>query len=283
MNLTVWIKFTPREFRPALVLMLTLLMPSSWAARAEGYSFGIGPQQSATELAKRWVPIIRYLSEKSHVPLQFETAKDIPAFQAQMKAGAFDFAFINPYHYVIFHKVVGYNAFAREKAGTLVGILVVKKDNPIQSMAQLSGSTIAFPSANAIAATWLPMQMLKARHIEVIPRYVNTMDSVYLSVAKGLFPAGGGEMRTFGTIDPEVKNQLRVLWTSKALPPFTFAAHPRVPKGVVEKVQKAIAEMEQNPQGRELLKVINFKGIEAASDEDYNTMRAMNIKPMEAQ
>jgi phosphonate transport system substrate-binding protein len=41
-------------------------------------------------------------------------------------------------------------------------------------------------------------------------------------------------------------------------------------------------EMDHDPQGQALLKAINFKGIEATSDQDYNRMRAMNIKPMEA-
>ena len=190
--------------------------------------------------------------------------------------------YINPYNYLQEHKGSGYNAFAREKDGKLYGVLVVKKDGPIQHVMQLNGQTVAFPTASALAATWLPLGMLKEKSVQVTSQYVNSMDSVYRSVAKGLFPAGGGEMRTFGTIDPEVKNQLRVLWTSVALPPFAFAAHPRVPKEVLAKVQKAMDEMDQNPQGVALLKANNFKGMEIATDEDYNDMRKLNIKPVEA-
>lgn len=271
-----------RVWQATLPVALVLATQSVRAQPAEGYIFGIGPQQAATELVKRWMPIMHYLSEKSGVPLQFRTAKDIPTFQQQMKEGVFDFAFINPYHYTLFHKSVGYNAFAREKDGRLVGVLVVKRDGPIHDVAQLSGMTAAFPAANALAATWLPMMHLKEKNITVTPQYVNSMDSVYRSVAKGLFPVGGGEMRTLGSIDPEVKKQLRVLWSSDALPPFTFAAHPRVPKDVVIKVQKAMDAMDSDPQGRALLKAINFKGMESATDEEYNVMRAMNIKPVEA-
>ena len=251
-------------------------------APAGGYSFGIGPSQSAIELAKRWTPIVQYLSEKSGVPLQFKTGKDIPTFQQQMRDGVYDFAFINPYHYLEFHKGEGYTAFAREKDGKLFGVLVVKKDGPIQDVAQLSGQTLAFPTASALAATWLPLGMLKERGVQVSAQYVNSMDSVYRAVAKGLFPAGGGEMRTLGTLDPEIRNQLRILWTSEGLPPFTFAAHPRVPKGVVAKVQKAMDEMDQNPSGLALLHANNFKGMEITNDADYNAMRKLNIQPVEA-
>jgi phosphonate transport system substrate-binding protein len=268
-------------------ILVGLLLPLfSQAAHAQaptgGYSFGIGPAQSAIELAKRWTPVMQYLSEKSGVTLQFKTAKDIPTFQQQMREGVYDFAYINPYHYLQYHKGSGYTAFAREKDGKLFGVLVVKKDGPIKDVVQLNGQTLAFPTASALGATWLPLGMLKDKGVQVTPQYVNSMDSVYRSVAKGLFPAGGGEMRTLGTIDPEVKNQLRVLWTSEGLPPFTFAVHPRVPKDVVAKVQKAMDEMDQTPQGLALLKANNFKGVEVTTDADYNAMRKLNIQPVEA-
>jgi phosphonate transport system substrate-binding protein len=267
----------------ATAFVFCSVQPAWSKAPPGGYTFAIGPTQSATELAKRWTPIMQYLSEKSGVPLQFKTAKDIPIFQQQMRKGIYDLAFINPYNYLQDHKSPGYNAFAREKEGKLYGVLVVKKDGPIQSIEQLNGKTLAFPTAAAIAATWLPLAMLKDRGVQVTPQYVNSMDSVYRSVAKGMFPAGGGEMRTFGTIDPEVREQLHIFWTSAVLPPFAFEAHPRVPKKAVAQLQKAMTDMENNAQGMALLKAVNFKGIEVTDDSDYNDMRKLNIKPLAAQ
>jgi phosphonate transport system substrate-binding protein len=272
---------TMRYFASIATSLLLCSIQPVWSD-VPGYTFGIGPTHSATELAKRWTPIMQYLTEKSGVHLQFKTAKDIPTFQQQMKEGVYDLAHINPYHYLVYHKGSGYTAFAREKDAKLVGVLVVKKDGPVQDVSQLNGSTIAFPAANALAATWLPVHMLHENNINVTPQYVISMDSVYRSVAKGLFPAGGGEMRTLGLIDPEVMDQLRILWTSEALPPFPFVAHSRVPKAVVAKVQKALVQMARDPQGLALLKANNFKGIEASSDADYDGMRKMNIKPVEA-
>ena len=256
------------------------------SARSEapsgGYTFAVGGTHSPTELAKRWTPIMQYLTEKSGVSLQFKTAKDIPTFQQQMREGVYDFAHVTPYHYLVYHKGSGYIPFARERDGKLVGVLLVKKDGPIQDVNQLNGTTVGFPAANALAATWLPVCMLREKNITVTPQYVNSLDSVYRSVAKGLFPAGGGEMRTLGMLEPEVKNQLRILWTSETLPPFPFIVHPRVPKEVVARLQKAMDEMNENPQGIALLKANNFNGIELTNDADYDAVRKMNIKPVEA-
>lgn len=267
----------------AFAVVMSFCVKPAWSKAPEGgYSFGIGPVQAATELAKRWTPFMEYLSKKSGVPLKFTTAKDIPTFQQQVGEGLFDFAYVNPYHYVVFNKSSGYTAFAREKDGKLSGILVVKKDDPIKSFAQLNEKTLAFPSASALAATWLTMNMLEKKHVQVIPQYVNSMDSVYIAVVKGIFPAGGGETRTFGTLSPEIKDQLRILWTSEPLPPFAFISHPRMPKSDVAKIQKAMEKMSQDPEGMELLKIHNFKGIERSNDEDYDVVRKMNLKPLKA-
>ena len=48
------------------------------------------------------------------------------------------------------------------------------------------------------------------------------------------------------------------------------------------KQQKAMAEMDSNPQGMALLKAVNFKGMRKADDSDYNVMRKLNIQPIEA-
>ena len=265
----------------ALVLILLSINSAHSEMPAEGYSFGIGPVQSATELAKRWVPFMQYLSEKSGVPLHFVTAKDITTFQQQLRENAYDFGLINPYHYIAFNKSGGYTAFAREKDSKSYGLLVVKKDGPINSVNQLSGKTIAFPSATAMVGTWIQMNMLNKKNINVSRQYVNSMDSVYRSVAKGLFPAGGGEIRTWGTIDAEVKSELRILWQSEAFPPFPFMFHPRVPKRIVAKVLSEMEKMESYPEGIALLKLVNLKGIERSNDADYDEMRKMNFKPVE--
>ncbi len=242
------------------------------------YTFAIGPQQSVSELAKHWIPILQYLSEKTGYNLQFTTAKDIPAFQKKMIAGEFDFAFINPYHYLIFHEKSGYQAFAHERDGSLTGIIMVRKDSPIRSMHDLNNQTIAFPAPTAIAATMLPLAYFDEQNIHVTPKYVVSMDSVSLSVAKGFFPAGGGEIHIFKLLAPELQDQLRILWTSETLPPFPFVVHPRIQKVVVAKILKAMQEMDHDPQGIKLLKAIHFKGIAPANDSTYDSMHRLTLK-----
>ena len=115
-------------------------------------------------------------------------------------------------------------------------------------------------------------------NIHFQPNYVSSHDSVYLGVSRGVFPAGGGVMRTFNNTDPAVRDQLRVLWTTKTYTPHAFAAHPRIPADVVKRVQDALLSMNENPGGRALLKTINFKGMRVAANEDWNDVRGLGIE-----
>lgn len=62
----------------------------------------------------------------------------------------------------------------------------------------------------------------------VKPKYVSSHDSVYLNVAKGLFPAGGGVKRTFNNIPKETRKQFKVLWTTDPYTLHAIAARPDI-------------------------------------------------------
>lgn len=271
-----------------IFLMLFLLTGASARADVSSVSetpamhlhFAIVPQQSPRELAKRWGPIIQYISERSGVALQFQTANSLTTYQQEMKAGLYDISFINAYYYAAFSNDAGYKVFAQEKDAKFIGIMVVRKDSPYQTMEDLEGKELAFPAPTAVTSM-LAYTHLKAKNIHFTPSYVISMDSVYRAVAKGLFPAGQGETRTFGSMEPEIRDQLRILWSAEPMPPFTFSAHPRVPPVVLQKIQKAMVEMANVPEGIELLKAVNMKGIAAAQESDYAAVRKLKLLTLE--
>jgi phosphonate transport system substrate-binding protein len=244
---------------------------------ADSLSFGIVPQQSAKKLARLWTPIFTYLSAKTGEDIRFSTANDIPTFEKRLVAGEYDIAYMNPYHYTVFHQVPGYSAIARQKDKRIKGIMVVRKDSTLNELTELDGQKLAFPSPAAFAASVVPRAQMELKGMEITPKYVSSHDSVYLGVARGFFAAGGGVMRTFNNTNPKIKDQLRVLWTTPTYTPHAIAVHPRVAPSVVEKLKQALLTMNDDPEGRALLKTINFKGVELADNADWDDVRALNI------
>lgn len=263
----------------AVACLVTFTAP---VVQADTLSFGLVPQQSAKKLARLWTPIFNYLSEKTGETIRFSTAQDIPTFEKRVLAGDYDIAYMNPYHYTVFHKVPGYEAIVRQKDKRIKGIVVVRKDSTLKELSELDKSTLAFPSPAAFAASVLPRAKMELDGMQIDPKYVSSHDSVYLGVARGFFVAGGGVMRTFKNTAPEVREQLRVLWTTPGYTPHSIAVHPRVKPEIVAKLKQALIAMNDDPEGRKLLDSINFNGMELAENGDWDDVRSLNIKLLDS-
>lgn len=243
---------------------------------------GIVPQQSASELARVWIPVLGALSERAGLSLRFATAPDIPAFEKRLAAGAYDVAYMNPYHYSVFAQKPGYVAFAKEKGRRLRGLVVVRKDSTIKDMKELAGQQIAFPAPAAFAATVLVRAEFERMGVPITPVFVKSHESVYLNVAQRQIGAGGGITRTLQTMDAPVRDELRVLWQTKDYTPHAFAAHPRVPADDLQALRAAMLTADSDPKMRSVLEGIGFKGFEVAQDAEWNDVRALGISTLAA-
>lgn len=262
-------------------LMIAACSFTGWAvdaARAEQkYVFGVVPQFEQRKLYAIWKPIIDDLERRTGLSFKLVTTLKIQDFEKEFIQGDFDFVYMNPYHILKAIPAQGYIPLVRDKA-PLRGVLVVRKDGPIRTVAELNGKVVAFPSPNAISAALLMRADLeRLYHIKVTPLYVKTHSSVYLHVVKDLTEAGGGVQKTLQEQSPEIRDALRILYTTRPVPSHPVAAHPRVPKEHREKVRRALLNMGADPEGKELLSRIPMKEITAASMDDYKEMQKWGL------
>jgi phosphonate transport system substrate-binding protein len=262
-------------------MMIAACSSTGWAAdtpRAEQkYVFGVVPQFEQRKLFAIWKPIIDDLERRTGLSFDLVTTLKIQDFEKEFIQGNFDFAYMNPYHILKAVPAQGYIPLVRDKA-PLRGVLVVRKDGPIRTVAELSGKVVAFPSPNALGAALLMRADLeRLYHIKVTPLYVKTHSSVYLHVVKDLTAAGGGVQKSLQEQSPDIRDALRVLYTTRPLPSHPVAAHPRVPKEQREKVRRALLAMGADPEGNELLSRIPMKEITAASMDDYKEMQEWGL------
>src|SRR5471032_3433543 len=263
--------------------LAALCAPAGLVRAGKTYSFGIVPQESASLMAEVWTPVLNALAQRSGLALTFSTAPDIPTFEKRVSAGEYDFVYMNPYHFTVFNAKPGYRALARDKGERLRGIVVVRKDSPYKELKDLSGTTIAFPSSAAFAATLVVEADLRKRGIAFEPKIVKSHISVYLDVAKGLYPAGGGVPRTFKLLDDSIARDLRILYTSADYTSHAIASRPGMDAATRDKLLKAMLAMSQDAASLEMLQGIGFKGFEAAADRDWDDVRALGIRPADSQ
>lgn len=253
--------------------------PVPKVAKGPVYKIGVVPQWGSARLFEIWQPLVTHLSTQTGLNLKLEPTYSIPNFEKGFSEGEYDFAYMNPYHFVCAQRNQGYMPLVRDYERQLTGILVAANHSDIKSIEQLEGKRVDFPSPNALGAS-LYMRTLLSRqfYVECEPKFVETHESVYLNVISGKAAAGGGVRRTLEAQSPEIQEQLRVIYETPGVAPHPIAYHPRVPKEVVAKVKAAIIEMAKTEDGKTLLAGIPMTAPGNATKEDYQPLVDLKLE-----
>jgi phosphonate transport system substrate-binding protein len=272
-----------RHISLILVSLLFFAFPSVGMTQAPdgepvSYSFGVVPQYAQRQMFRNWRPVLDAIEQRIGIRLELKGTPKIPVFEKQFMDGEFDFAYMNPYHVLKAAENQGYIPLVRDGKRKLKGILVVHKDNPIENLRELRGKEVVFPSPNALGASLLMRSDLEQRYqVQIRPRYVQTHSSVYLHVVKQLAVAGGGVQRTLDAQPAAIRDKLRILYTTRGMPPHPVTAHPRVPEAIRNAVQRALLEMGTDPKLKTLLAKIPLNEIVTTNINEYKVMRAWNL------
>lgn len=261
-----------------LWLGLFIQAGGAFSAPDAGYSFGVVPQYDHRQLFATWSPVLDELNRRTGLSFRIVLAPDITAFEKECLEGAYDFVYLNPYHILKANQAMGYRPILRDSQD-LRGILVVRRDSPAKSPADLNGGTVAFPAPNALGASLLMRADLSnVFHVRITPLYVTSHDSVYLHVAGGLVDAGGGVMKTLAKQEASVRESLRILYVTRPMPSHPVASHPRISDSDIEKVRDAFLQMASVAEGRALLSKIPMNDPVPASLGDYTPMMGWGLE-----
>ena len=197
--------FIARTILPCIVTLFGLTA-GQFAHSAEKNStlrLLVVPQFPATEIHATWSKLLDGLKKDGLPEIELVFAKDITEFESQFKAGQAELIYCNPYHMVMAKKAQGYTPLIRDSK-PLTGILVAEtgsSTDEVQSLNDLNGKTLLFPSPNAFGASLYMRALLERTHgIRFTPFYAKTHSNAYRHVVKGEALAAGGVGSTLATI-----------------------------------------------------------------------------------
>src|SRR5437879_8761473 len=117
--------------------VLVFLLPATHArSQSQPHSFGVIIWRSPTLTAQFWNPILRYVSERSGVPLQLKVAQTGTEHSAMVRRGELDFLYSN-HNFIKENGERGYRVFARTRGDAERGEIVVLQQSPLQSLSDL--------------------------------------------------------------------------------------------------------------------------------------------------
>lgn len=242
------------------------------------YTFSVVPQFERRALFSIWQPILDELQKRTGHRFELITALSVNEYDQDVRRGIYDFVYVNPYVMATIEKTPGYRPLIRDSQ-SLHGILVVRKDSPIQRVEELQGKSLAVPALQALGASLLLRAELDRRFgVRMEPVIAKTHGSVFIHVINGLTDAGGSVQKALSTQEARIQASLRVLYRTRDVPSHPIAAHHRVPEAVREQVRQAFIAMSADPAGKALLGKIPMQEAVAAQAQDYQVLRDLQLE-----
>lgn len=195
------------------------------------------------------------LSEKLGIPVESFKATSYNAAIEAMKNGKADFALFGPFSYIVAKDRANVEAIAEvtmpAMADQPASVIVVPKDSPIKSVADLKGKTFGFVDPVSTSGYLLPKATI-VKELGINPKeldngffkdvqFAGGHDKAILGVARGQYDAAGTAavmvslMESKGLIK---KGSLRVIAASDPLPGTAIGIRSNLPDDLKAKVKE---------------------------------------------
>jgi phosphonate transport system substrate-binding protein len=248
------------------------------ASAVKTHTFDVVPQFTAAKIHTTWAPLLQRVGKDAGLCFELKIASSIPEFEQTFLKGQAQFAYVNPYHAVLAHQKQKYLPLLADGHETLTGILVVRKDSPIQNIDALADKPLAFPAPNAFAASLLIRAELAKKKINIQPVFVKNHSNVYRSVIAQDMLAGGGVNNTLESEASEIRSQLRVLYETEAYTPHPIITHPSVSQEARMRFFNAMQKLMQDDEGKKLLDQVNITKPQAVSyAKHYKVLESLKL------
>ena len=267
-----------------LIGVLAFLAISSSAAAQEQkeLTLWIHPYLPATELVKRFTPLADYLAKELKQPVHIRVQKSFQSHVDFVGQDQADIAFMGPAPYIVIRKSYGAKPLLAklEESDTsfLHGVIAVRLESPITSLADLKGKSFAFSDPFSTMGYIVPRAMLAQAGVPVSQLgrhdFLNSYSDVALAVLGGYFDAGALKDDIFAEYE---KRGLRVLATSEPVPPHLFLARATLPAQLVERLRALLYEVNNCPDRQKILAAIRktTTGFAPVAPQEYDGLEEL--------
>jgi phosphonate transport system substrate-binding protein len=147
------------------------------------------------------------------------------------------------------------------------GIIVVKKNSGIDTLADLKGKVIAFEEPHSTSASILPRMLLEEKKLKLVEvkspgtakpdavGYVYGADGSSINVLiTGRVEAATSITREIERLKPEVRETLKIIGKTRAVPRQLIAVRKDLDSKLVKALKEVLINMDKDPEGQGVLK-----------------------------
>ena len=266
-----------------LVLLATLLLAPIAQAADDTLVLGVFPRRNAAETTRMFKPLADHLGEQLGRKIVLVTARDFESFWQGVTARRYDIVHYNQLHYI--RSAQHYEVIAHiEESGksTIAGVIYVRKESGITSLAQLRGRKVLFGGGEDAMISYIANRYLLQQAGLKKDDYqslfaVNPPNSIVALHRQQADAAGAGD----GVLDlPIVRKtihgaELVALASSDPLLQLPLAVKRTMQLDVRTAIQSILVNLKNSEAGAQALKAAAMTGMGAAEDKDYDPHRRM--------
>lgn len=255
-------------------LALTGLSPVHAAGSETPLRFGVFPNLSARALVQLYQPMQAYLEKALGQPVIIYSAPDFRTFLERTYNREYDLVVIAPHLARLAQSEADYLplfSYTQE----LHALVVTAKTSAIHNLEDLRGKTVALPDRLAIIPV-LGLRLLRNQGLQpdgdFKPLYAASHSNSALAVQRGDAQGAIVGSMPYAQFPDELRNSLRVLAQSEAIPNQFLLASPHLAAPQIEALRKALSAFAASAEGRRFLENNGFGGLKPATDAELRKM-----------
>jgi phosphonate transport system substrate-binding protein len=244
---------------------------------------GLIPEQNIFKQIERYEPLADYLSGKTGVRINLKILPRYGNIISDFRTEGLDGAFFGSFTYALAHETLGVSVIARplasDNTSTYHGLLFVRKDSGIRTVADMKGKRFAFVDKATTAGYLLPLEYFHEHGVKNFRTYfretyfAGTHEDAILDVLNGKTDVGAAKNTVFQRMaekDHRIMKELVILERSPEVPENGLALKKDIEKTLRERFRVALLTMHDDPEGKKVLERFGAKKFIPTTDRDYD-------------
>lgn len=244
------------------------------------------PDESPTELARKFAPLGAYLESKLGMKVEWTPVTDYAAAVETVVNKKIDLAWFGGFTFVQASVRSGGKIVPlvqREEDEKFRSVFITDKASGIAKLEDLKGKTLSFGSQSSTSGHLMPRSFLLAAKVNPdvdLKRvaFSGAHDATIAAVASGKVDAGALNISVWEKFVAEKKvdpAQVKVFYTTPAYYDYNWSVHADMPQALQDKIKAAFLALDPStPQGKEILGLQRATKFIATKPENYTGIKA---------
>ncbi|WP_431265704.1 putative selenate ABC transporter substrate-binding protein [Roseateles chitinivorans] len=244
------------------------------------------PDESPTELARKFAPLGRYLEKELGVKVEWTPVTDYAAAVEAVVNKKIDLAWFGGFTFVQANVRSGGKIVPlvqREEDEKFRSVFITDAKSGITKLEDLKGRTLSFGSASSTSGHLMPRSFLLAAKINPdadLKRisFSGAHDATVAAVASGKVDAGALNISVWEKLVAEKKvdtSTVKVFFTTPPYYDYNWSVHADMPAATKEKLKAAFLKLHPStPEGKEILDLQRATKFVPTQPENYAGIKA---------